>query len=1282
MVVRFYFLGVFDLRCDQQALLKPPTQKSQSLLAYLVLQRKRPQLREHLIDLFWGERLEHKGRRSLTTALWHLRSCLPADDFIISDYASVQFNPQAAVWVDVDEFYQLVNANEPESLARALNLYRGTLLTGFYDDWVINERYRLEAEYEEALARLMFSQQSSGQYRQALQTAQRLLQHDPLREDACQVAIRACGQLGQPGAALKEYQRLRQVLQQELGIDPAIETRELYLEVRAASPAGEVAYPIPLEEIPKAGRLTLGNHPLETAGTVRMVGRELELESLEKCWQTARSGHGRFILISGEAGVGKSRLVEEFSKQKRWQGVQVLYGRCYEFERMLPYQPVVDALRNTLLNFSQAELESLPDWVVRELVRLVPELAECTSRATLQAQESREQEQNQLFAAILALIVVLGRRGGLLLVVEDLHWASEATLQLLHYLVRNLAETEVMIVGTSRLEESHERQPALEMGEQLEKAGLAMPIQLASLRQNEIEQLVIEMSGGAADSLRLAQWLYQETEGNPFFLMESVKALFEGGMLCMEEGVWKGDFQLVQAWTPIIPPNISLLILNRLRRLDDVSLELLYMAAVIGREFDFDLLCTVQAQGEDTTLTALDQLLRSRLIEEGRQPIEPDYVFAHHKIQEVAYQTIPPRRKSKMHALVAQTLEQMYPRQSARINAELAFHYLHACQQNRNYVEKAVAYSIAAGDQARILYAHQEAIDHYRRALSLLEEERDYERAARTLMKSASAYHNAFDFKGAQQALDEAFKMWKRSANQPDVHPISTGSKLLRLPWQDPLSLDPAKAFTVSAWGIAKQLFSRLVAFGPDKEIIPDVARTWHVMEDGRKYVFHLRDDVHWSDGTRLTAEDFEYAWKRLLAPATGWIHASLMYDIKGGRAFHQGETSNSGGVGVVAQDETTLVVELEVPAAYFLSLLGYVCPVPRHIVEKLGDHWADPENILTNGAFLVKDCRRSQAISLVRNPAYHGIWRGNIQEVHLNIVSAQDWSLLLQLYQEGALDALELNTFPPKVINDIRTRYAGEYLSGPDLLSDNLGFDTSRPPFNDRRVRLAFALAIDRENMVESLFHNNALVANGGFVPPGMPGHSSNIGLPYDPAQARRLLAEAGYPGGHGFPKVDTLYLDNPYRNPIGEHLRQQWLEILGIDSTWQATGLEEYVNRILNHPPHISSMTWIAEYHTDPDDFLKVGMSHARYFTKWENKRYDVIVEKAGRLTDQDERLKLYAKAEKILIEEVALFPLMYGQIELLVKPSMKKFSISHLSDWAFNDIWVERTPSEPGE
>jgi ABC-type oligopeptide transport system substrate-binding subunit/DNA-binding SARP family transcriptional activator len=1280
MAIRFYFLGSFDLCDDHQALVKPPTQKSQSLLAYLILQRTRPQTREHLMNLFWGEHPDHKARRSLTTALWHLRNCLPGDNFIISDYSTVHINPQAIIWVDVDEFIRLIHSDKPEHIAAALDLYRGTLLDGFYDDWVMNERYSLETDYEEALARLMFMQQDARQYRQALQTALRLVNHDPLREDAHRTAIRAYYQLGQPQSARNQYQRLCQVLKHELGVEPSSETSALFQEIPEQYPAIEITHPIPVEEQPKTELTTRGKHPLETSSTIRIVGRESEILTLVNCWQSARSGHGMVVIVAGEAGSGKSRLVEEFSRQMLWQGVETLYGCCYRFEGTLPYQPVVDALQGALLNLSTKQLESLPPWVIGELSRLVPGLSERLVKPVTQPLENQVQDQYQLFAAILTIITSISAKEGRILIVEDLQWASEDTLQLLHYLARKLAKSPVLIVGTFRVEETGKRQPILDMADQLEREGLARRIQLAPLTQSDITQLVMEISGEGADIPLLAEWLYQESEGNPFYVMESIKALFETGMVRLEEGVWKADLQQIQASRSYIPAGIHQVIQERLHRLDEISRETLVLAAVIGREFNFDLLCAIQSRGEEITLTSLDHLLRSRLVEESKHPVELDYVFTHHKIQEVAYQGLSKQRKLKIHALVAQTLERMYPGQSAPVNAQLAFHYLNAGCQDRNYVEKAISYSIIAGDQARILYANQEAINHYRRAINLLEAGRDHERTARTLMKIATTYHNAFDFKATQQAFNEAFKLWKRASAQPDPRPLP-GSAILRLPWQDPLSLDPAKAFNIYAWGIAKHLFSCLVTFGPDKEIVPDIAKTWQVLEGGRKYIFHLRDDIHWSDGGSLTAQDFEYAWKRLLDPSTGWIHASLMYDIKGGRAFNQG-SSDSQAVGVFAPDNTTLVVELEHPAAYFLSLLGFVCPVPRHIVEKMGDRWTEPENIVTNGPFLLKSGYRSKEIILVRNPAYHGSWRGNVQEVHLILLPSQNWPMLLHLYQSGVLEALDLTTFPPESINDIRSKYAGEYLSCPDLLSYNLGFDVSRPPFNDLRIRRAFALAIDRECMVEQLFNNYALVANGGFIPPGMPGHSSDIGLQHNPEQARRLLAEAGYPEGRGFPKVDALYLDNPYRNPICECLRQQWLEILGIDSTWQTAGWEEYVSRILNQPPHISAMTWLAEYYTDPDDFLKVGMSHAKIFTKWENENYVSLVKQAGWITDLNERLKLYAQAERILIDEVALFPLIYGQIELLVKPYLKRFSMSHLSDWTFKDILVASPPGRPGE
>jgi DNA-binding SARP family transcriptional activator len=369
-----YFLGTLDIRYDDQQLLKPATLKSQSLLAYLILHRDQPQPRDRLADLFWGDRPERKARRSLTTALWHIRRCLPDKECILSDPHTVQFAPQAHLWLDVNEFESQVSRDDVASLQAAVALYRGDFLDGFYDDWIINQRYRLETLFSEALARLMAGQETSGEHEAALATALRLLDHDPLREDAHRLVMRAYCHLGQRYAALAQYRRCREIVLEELGAKPMVETTKLHRAILEGRFAVGRARPVQIPVV--APPVPAGRSPLDVIAPSRLVGRERELGFLRECWQGAQAGRGGLALISGEAGVGKTRLVEEFANRLRWRGVRVLWGRCYEFERLLPYQPIAEALQTILPALTSAELADFAAWTVAEVARLAPEVLE------------------------------------------------------------------------------------------------------------------------------------------------------------------------------------------------------------------------------------------------------------------------------------------------------------------------------------------------------------------------------------------------------------------------------------------------------------------------------------------------------------------------------------------------------------------------------------------------------------------------------------------------------------------------------------------------------------------------------------------------------------------------------------------------------------------------------------------------------------------------------------------------------------------------------------------
>ena len=706
---RLEFLYKDEVHSSIRLLSNPPTLKSQSLLAYLIIHRSQPHSRNILIDMFWGDRSEKKARRSLSTALWQIRRCFTNQDLILGTTQSVQFSFQGTIQLDIEDFESHAAQANRADLKTAVQLYKSDFLQDFYDDWIVNERYRLQSLFIETLAKLMTLHEGVGDHNDALHAAQELLRFDALREDAHRLLMRTYCALGQRNTALEQYRSCQKVLKDELDVDPTPETSSLFRDIQSGY--YEIGQTVPtVAASPTIRAIPTVRSPLDIAARQVLIGREKELSILSEQW--ARQCN--LVLVTGEAGIGKTHFLETFAKNLSTQGTRVLWGRCYEFEHLLPYQPIAEALRPSLTGLTTEAISRLPEWVIGELGRLIPGMLAGRPKYEGRPSTSTDQDQVHLFAGVEHYLSMLSDSNRVLLVLEDLHWAAESTLELLHYLVRHTptSGSPLLIVGSYRPESLIKQHPLKKLQRQLQKDALVHPLLLLPLSSENVEQLLYEISGRDETIIPLAQSLYQDTEGNPFFLVETLKALFETGEIALIDGTWQGDFDRTCQDNLPLPVRVSEIIQSRISRLDGTTQAALRVAAVLGGDFDFDLLTAVWKQDEEIVLDALDQMLRHQIIVEGSGITDRDYVFTHHKIQEVVYAEISLQRQQYLHGHAGHELEKLYGSQADKASGELAFHFWQGRNTNKEAGKKAVHYLIQAGDSARNIHANQDAI-HY-----------------------------------------------------------------------------------------------------------------------------------------------------------------------------------------------------------------------------------------------------------------------------------------------------------------------------------------------------------------------------------------------------------------------------------------------------------------------------------------------------------------------------------------------------------------------------------------
>jgi ABC-type oligopeptide transport system substrate-binding subunit/class 3 adenylate cyclase len=1018
----------------------------------------------------------------------------------------------------------------------------------------------------------------------------------------------------------------------------------------------------------------------------RMVGREAELKHLQEAFYTAvEDGELQMVTIAGDAGVGKSRLLHEFDLWSELLPEVFFYfkGRAgYEMQN-LPYGLIRDlvafrfqiqdsdspaVVREKLgagvsVGLGQGESSQAAAGTIAFLLGF--ELGDSAHLAGLR--DDAQGLRDRALANLAGYFQGLAAQSPVLILLEDLHWADDSSLDALNHLALALTEQPLMIITAAR-PELFERRPHWGEGQPFHSRLELLP--LSKWDSRRLLAQILQKLDQVPDTLR--DLVVSGAEGNPFFIEELIKMLVDDGVIIRSEEAWRLDpTRLTEVH---VPATLTGVLQARLDRLPLEERTVLQQASVVGRLFwDLAVARINQEEGDGIEEVEIgDKLsaLRGREMVFQRETSAfvdaREYIFKHALLREITYEGVLKRLRRAYHGLVADWLLEQSGERLAEYTSLIADHL-----ELAGRTEEAVDYLLEAGDRARELYAHQEALAAYERALALLKEQGEDERAARTLMQLGLTHHNAFDFSRSRQAYEEGLALWQRAAETEPAASLPSAPHALRQASVDPPSLDPAQAGDDVSSRIIAQLFSGLVDHTPELGIVPDLAVSWEVFEDGQRYIFHLRDDILWSDGVAVTAGDFEYAWKRLLNPAFDSRVVRLLYDIKGARAYSEGLEPDADAVGVRALDDVTLSVELEGPTGYLLHLMACTAtyPVPRHVVEAYGDDWTDPEKIVTNGPFTLLSWRRGSSMVLTRNPRYHGRFSGNLNQVELSLFPAGEWLVPQEMYEADQQDVFWLHFREPEDMERILNRHAGEYVSPRLAAAHYLVFNPTTEPFDDPKVRQAFAYAVDREALMDTIMGGFLTPARGGCVPPGMPGHSPGIALPYDPERARQLLAEAGYPRGQGFPVVD--YVTRYLNRAIAQQLCAQWTEVLGVEIRLEAMHWEEYLDLLyMEDRPHLWSMGWVGDY-PDPDNYLRVALQR---FTEWHHEGYLALVEQARRALDQGERMGLYAQVEQILVQEVPMLPLFYLRWHMLLKPWVKRYPTSVGYDLYWKDVVLE--------
>jgi oligopeptide transport system substrate-binding protein len=466
----------------------------------------------------------------------------------------------------------------------------------------------------------------------------------------------------------------------------------------------------------------------------------------------------------------------------------------------------------------------------------------------------------------------------------------------------------------------------------------------------------------------------------------------------------------------------------------------------------------------------------------------------------------------------------------------------------------------------------------------------------------------------------------------------------------EPDSIDPAKIRGQPEGRIAYALFEGLTRYNAAGDPEPGVAERWELSADALKYTFHLRPDVKWSNGDPITAADFVWSWLRALREPEAEYKYQFYY-IRGAEAFGEAKDNASRppdeSVAIRAPDARTFTVELKSPTPFFLDLTMFYTLMPVHrasveAAEKAGESWLRPGILINNGPFLFTEWRLQDRIRLTRNPRY---WdAANVRLNTVDILSAPTPNTAFNFFHSGVADIiLDKSLVPTSLVPDLKKR--ADYHANPILATYFIRYNVKRAPFNDVRVRKAFSLIVDKALLTDKVTQAGEPVADA-FVPPGTAGYQPPAGTKRDPDAARKLLAEAGFPGGAGFPVVRYLYSNKSDTDEkVAVEVQAMFKKELGISVLLTKQEWAVYLNSLSAIDYDFCRSSWVGDY-KDPNTFLDMFVTGGgNNNCGWSNQRYDELIALAAKETDGAKRFDQFREAETILIrDEMPITPLFY--------------------------------------